>query len=131
MLIILDTGFLSFSAKVTCAYLLQEGKQQRNYVLNLKTTFSLTEKGFKDAPIGFTNTIVRGLLIKYSPLPRAAVVHFQAGSTFPGPVCTVSPGHWLNKSRHSIGLAGATRLTREDFRMNLLLLKGQGCVLQK
>ena len=28
-------------------------------------------------------------------------------------------------SRHSIGLAGATRLTRSDFRLILLLLKGQ------
>ena len=34
-------------------------------------------------------------------------------------------GKW---SKHSIGLAGATRLTRSDFRLNLLLLKGQGCV---
>ena len=32
------------------------------------------------------------------------------------------------KSRHSIGLAGATRLTRSDLRLNLLLLKCQGCV---
>ena len=31
-------------------------------------------------------------------------------------------------SRHSIGLAGATRLTRSDFRLNLLLLKGQRSV---
>ena len=32
-------------------------------------------------------------------LSRAAVVHlnFRAGSTFPVPVCTVSPGHWVNK----------------------------------
>jgi len=54
---------------------------------------------------------------------RAAVVHlnFRAGSTFPVPVCTVSP-------RHSLGLAGATRLTRSDFRLNLLLLKGHGWV---
>ena len=53
--------------------------------------------------------------------PRAAVVllNFRAGSTFPVPVCTESPGH-------SLGLAGATRLTRSDFRLNLLLLKGQG-----
>ena len=31
---------------------------------------------------------------------QAAVVHlnFQAGSTFPVPVCTVSPGHWVNKA---------------------------------
>ena len=31
-------------------------------------------------------------------------------------------------SRHSIGLAGETRLTWSDFWLNLLLLKGQGCV---
>ena len=32
-------------------------------------------------------------------LSQAAVVHFnfRAGSTFPVPVCTVSPGHWVNK----------------------------------
>ena len=28
-----------------------------------------------------------------------------------------------------IGLAGAARLTRSDFRLNLLLLKGQRCVI--
>jgi len=29
-------------------------------------------------------------------MARAAVVHlnFRAGSTFPVPFCTVSPGHW-------------------------------------
>ena len=32
-------------------------------------------------------------------LTRAVVVHlnFRAGSTFPVPVYTVSPGHWVNK----------------------------------
>ena len=41
---------------------------------------------------------------------RAAVLHlnFRAGSTFPVPVCT--------------------RSTRSDFRLNLLLLKGQRCL---
>jgi len=31
---------------------------------------------------------------------RAAVVHsnFRVGSTFPVPVCTVSPGHLVNKA---------------------------------
>ena len=29
---------------------------------------------------------------------RAAVIQFRAGSTFPVPVCTVSPGHWVNKA---------------------------------
>ena len=43
------------------------------------------------------------------------------------PICTVSLGHWL---KHSIGLAGATSLTWSDFiRLNLLLLKGEECVM--
>jgi len=31
---------------------------------------------------------------------QAAVVHlnFRAGSTFPVPDCTVSPGHWVNEA---------------------------------
>ena len=58
---------------------------------------------------------------------QAAVVYLnlRAGSTFPVPVCTVSPGH-------SIGLASATILTRSDFIFHigadLLLPKGQRCV---
>ena len=32
---------------------------------------------------------------------------------------------------HSIGLVGATRLTRSDFRLNLLFLKGQRYVINK
>ena len=53
------------------------------------------------------------------PISRASIVHlnFRAGSIFLLPACTVSPGH-------SIGLAGATRLTRSDFRLNLLLQMG-------
>ena len=33
-------------------------------------------------------------------ISRAAVVHlnFRAGSTFPVPACTVSPGHCVNKA---------------------------------
>ena len=33
-------------------------------------------------------------------MPRAAVVHLKlrAGSTFPAPVCTVTPGFWINKA---------------------------------
>ena len=33
-------------------------------------------------------------------MTRAAVAHlrFRAGSTSPVPVCTVSPGHWVNKA---------------------------------
>ena len=52
---------------------------------------------------------------------------FPSRVNFPEPVCTVSPGHW---GRHSRGLAGATRLTRSDFRLNLLLLKGQRCLIE-
>jgi len=54
----------------------------------------------------------------------------KQGSTFSVTVCTVSPGHWVNQADTQIGLVGATRLTGSDFRMNLLLLKGQGCVLR-
>ena len=60
---------------------------------------------------------------------RIVHLNFRAGSTFPVPGCTVSPGHWVKKSRHLIGQAVATRLTRSDFRLNLLLLKGQRCVI--
>ena len=51
------------------------------------------------------------------PRARAAVVHFnlQARSTFPVPVCTVSPGLSVNKA----GLAGATRLTRSSFMLHI------------
>ena len=40
------------------------------------------------------------LLNSSSIIPRADVVHLniQAGSTFPVPICTVSPGHWVNKA---------------------------------
>ena len=66
-------------------------------------------------------------------MARAAVVNlnFRAGSTFPVLVCTVSPGHRVNKADTQYGLAGATRLTRSDFRLNLLLLKGQGSVMDE
>ena len=53
-------------------------------------------------------------------------LNFRAGSTFTVPDCTISPGHRVNEA-DTIGLAGSTRLTRSDFRLNLLLLKGQGC----
>ena len=48
---------------------------------------------------------------------QAAVVdlNFRVGSTLPVPVCTVSPGHWVNK-------ADTQSLTRSDFSLNLLLL---------
>ena len=57
--------------------------------------------------------------------PRAAIVllNFRAGSMFPAPVCTVSPGHQVNKQI----LNRTSRLTRSDFRLNLLVLKGQRC----
>ena len=42
----------------------------------------------------YTNTRIHGYMA------RAAVVHlnFRAGSTFPVPVCTALPGHWVNKA---------------------------------
>ena len=51
----------------------------------------------------------------------------EPGQPFRSQIVLYRPdiGWW---SRHSIWLAGATRLTRSDFRLNLLLLKGQGCV---
>ena len=54
-------------------------------------------------------------------ISRASVVHlnFRAGSTFTVPVCTLG-----KYSRHSIGLAGATRLTPSDFRLNCTCTKG-------
>ena len=38
--------------------------------------------------------------IKDTQLTRAAILYFnfRAGSTFLVPVCTVSPGHWVNKA---------------------------------
>ena len=63
-------------------------------------------------------------LLQPDGAPAAVVyLNFRAVSTFPVPVCTVSPGLWVDKA-----LAGATRLTWSDFRLNLLLLKGQSCV---
>ena len=61
----------------------------------------------------------------------AVVVHFRARSTFSVPVCTVSPRRWVNKAlnRTSQCIASASRLTRSDFRLNLLLLKGQGSIV--
>ena len=55
---------------------------------------------------------------------------FPSRSTFPVPVCTLSSRHWVNKAGTHIGLAGATRLTRLNFRLNLLLLKGQRCLIE-
>ena len=53
---------------------------------------------------------------------------FPSGVNLSGPSLYCIPWTLGNKCRHSIGLAGATRLTRSDFRLNLLLLKGQRCV---
>jgi len=62
-----------------------------------------------------------------TPLPWAAVVHlnFRAGSTFPVLVCTVPSSmdrtSWCNK-------VDAVRLYT-SYMLNLILLKGQRCVL--
>ena len=43
---------------------------------------------------------IHNFTLKKCVLTRAAVVYFifRAGSTFPVPVCAVSPGHWVNKA---------------------------------
>ena len=46
----------------------------------------------------------------YTPFHFSRTLPLRAGSTFPVPACTVSPGLWVNKADKSIGLAGATRL---------------------
>ena len=53
----------------------------------------------------------------YKHLTGSRIVHLnlRAGSTFPVPVCTVSPGLWVSK---------AVRLYA-SYRLNLLLSKGQ------
>ena len=64
---------------------------------------------------------------------RAAVVHLnlRAGSTFQVPVCTESSGHWVIKAEDysRCNKFDAVRLYT-SYRLNLLLLKGQKCVLQ-
>ena len=65
------------------------------------------------------------MLLSYILLSRAAWEHLRAGSTFPVPVCTVPSSmdrtSWCNK-------VDAVRLYAL-YRLNLLLLKGQICVL--
>ena len=61
---------------------------------------------------------------RISTFPGSRItLNFRAGSTFPVPVCTASPGHWVQTLNSTI--ASATRLTQSDFRLNLLLMKGQ------
>ena len=62
---------------------------------------------------------------------REVVVHlnFRAGSTFSRPSLYCIARTLGKQSSHSIGLASATRLTRSDFRLNLLLLKIQRCMV--
>ena len=65
--------------------------------------------------------------IIYIYISRAAVIHFMfwAGSTFPFPVCTV-PSSMVRTSR--CNKVDAVRLYA-SYRFNLLLLKGQRCVI--
>ena len=74
-------------------------------------------------------SIIVNRAMPYLPAARVAWVHlnFRTGSTFPVPVCTVSPGHWVNKKQTLNRTTYSTRLTRSDFRLNLFLLKGQRC----
>ena len=56
---------------------------------------------YSERKLTVSNPVVtRGKGLKSISLSRAPVVHlnFRAGSTFPVPVCTVSPRHWLNKA---------------------------------
>ena len=67
------------------------------------------------------NNIIRAENFRMGYPSRAAEVHlnYQAGSTFPVLVCTEPPGRgqqsWF--STRSTGQAGATRLTRSDFKI--------------
>ena len=70
------------------------------------------------------------MLVKYNMyISRAAVVHlnFRAGSTFPVPVCTVSPGLSVNKQ--TLNMTSKVDVVRlyASYGFNLLLLKGQRC----
>ena len=62
-------------------------------------------------------------------ISRAALVHFnfRAGSTHLVPVCTVPHWHWVNKAENQQGWHGQTLCFM--CRLNLLLLKGQRCVI--
>ena len=55
----------------------------------------------------------RGKIMIYPSQGTVVHLNFRAGLTVP-----VSPGHWVNKA-DSIGLAGATRLTRSDFMFHI------------
>ena len=54
----------------------------------------------------------------------------RAGSTFPVPVCTVPHGLWVNDAdnQQNYNKVDAARLYAL-YRLNLLLLKGQRCVV--
>ena len=67
--------------------------------------------------------------VKFTITGSRSTFEFPSRVNFSGPSlhCIARTlGKW---SRHSIGIAGATKLTRSDFRLNLLLLKGERCVL--
>ena len=60
-------------------------------------------------------------------MPRAAVVHlnFRSGSTFPVPFCTVPHGNWVNNQQDQ----PVQQMLTRSYMLNLLLLKGQRCVM--
>ena len=80
-------------------------------------------KGIRIAPLwmeGYLKLLLTG---------SCSTFEFPSRVNFSGPslYCIArSVGKW---SRLSIGLAAATRLTRSDFRLNFLLLKGQRFVV--
>ena len=53
-------------------------------------------------------------------MSRAAVVHlnFRAGSTFPVPVCTESPGHWLNNAINRMSRCNKVDAVRLQVKFN-------------
>ena len=59
---------------------------------------------------------------------RRSTFEFPSRVSLSGPSLYCIAQTLVKWSRHSIGLAGATRLTRSDFRLHLLLLMGQKCV---
>ena len=64
--------------------------------------------------LSFTRTILKlsSNSLDFCIRARAAVVHLnlRAGSTFPVPVCTVSPGLWVNNMTSRCNKVDAVRL---------------------
>ena len=82
-----------------------------------------------------SHCLIPWIQTRYALFSRPAVVHFnfRAGSTFPVLVCTVPHVHWVNKADNQqdysqCNKVDAVRLNA-SYRLNLLLLKGQRCMI--